>query len=271
MTGHLKETVDNLNCEVAERKKAEIALEKLNKDLEVTVQELSRSNRQLQDFVHIAAHDLKTPVRGIGTLADWIISDYGDKLDEQGREQVRLLKARVIRIDLLVDGIVQFSRIVRTKKNDQQVKLNELMSEIINKLKPADNIEISVDSLPGVTCEYKHISQVFENLLSNATAFMDKPKGLIKVGCVEQGDFWRFYVSDNGPGIRQKYFEKIFGIFQTLPNKDEPETTGMGLAVAKKIIELYGGRIWVESQLGEGSTFSFTFPKQTKGTCICKH
>jgi signal transduction histidine kinase len=112
-----------------------------------------------------------------------------------------------------------------------------------------------------VTCEYEHISQVFQSLLSNAVTFMNKPKGLIKVGCVEQGEFWRFYVSDNGPGIEQKYFERIFRIFQTLPRNDEPETAGIGLAVAKKIVELYGGKIWLESEVGKGTTFFFTFPK----------
>ncbi len=252
--------------DITERKKTEQALEKLNKDLEATIQELSQSNRQLQDFVHIAAHDLKTPVRGIGTLADWLLSDYGDKFDKQGREQIRLLKARVVRIDKLIGGMLQFSKIVRTRQNERQTNLNTLVSEVINKMKPPDNIEIAVDSLPGVTGEREHISQVFQSLLSNAVTFMDKPKGLIKVGCVEQGEFWKFYISDNGPGIEQKYFERIFRIFQTLPQKGEPETAGTGLAVAKKIIELYGGKIWVESQSGSGSTFFFTFPKQQEET-----
>ena len=251
----------SLKLEATERTKAEQALEKLNKDLEAAVQELSRSNRQLQDFVHIAAHDLKTPVRGIGTLADWIINDYGDRFDEQGREQIRLLKARVVRIDKLIDGMLQFSKIVRTKQKERQVDLNTMLSDIIRGITPPDNIEIAVDSLPGVTCEYEHLELVFQNLLTNAVTFMDKTKGLIKVGCVEQGDFWKFYVCDNGPGIDQKYFDKIFKIFQTLPRKDEPETAGIGLAVVKKIVELYGGKIWVESQPGSGSTFFFTFPR----------
>ena len=248
--------------DITERRKAEQALDKLNQDLQSAIDELSRSNRQLQDFVHVAAHDLKTPVRGIGTLADWLSSDYGDKFDKQGREQIRLLKARVIRIDKLIDGMLQFSKIARTRQNERRTNLNTLVSEVINKTKPPDNIEIAVDSLPGVTCEREHILQVFQSLLSNAVTFMDKPKGLIKVGCVEQGEFWKFYISDNGPGIEEKHFERIFRIFQTLPRKDEPETAGIGLAVAKKIIELYGGKIWVESQPGSGSTFFFTFPKQ---------
>jgi len=249
-----------LKLEAAERAKAEQALEKLNKDLEAAVQELSRSNIQLQDFVHIAAHDLKTPVRGIGTLADWIISDYGDQFDAQGREQLSLLKTRVVRIDELIDGMLRFSKIVRTREKERQVDLNMMLSEIIYGITPSDNIEIALDSLPDVTCEYEHLELVFHNLLTNAVTFMDKTKGLIKVGCVEQGDFWKFYVCDNGPGIEQKYFDKIFKIFQTLPRKDERETVGIGLAVVKKIVELYGGKIWVESQPGSGSTFFFTFP-----------
>jgi PAS domain S-box-containing protein len=259
-----------LKLEAAERSKAEQALEKLNKDLEDAIQELSRSNRQLQDFVHIAAHDLKTPVRGIGTLADWIISDYGDHFDEQGREQIRLLKTRVIRIDKLIDGMLQFSKLARTKEKERQVNLNAMLSDIIREITPPDNVKIAMDSLPGVACEYEHLELVFQNLLTNAVSFMDKTKGLIKVGCVEQGDFWKFYVCDNGPGIEQRYFDKIFRIFQTLPRKDEPETAGTGLAVAKKIIELYGGKIWVESQPGSGSTFFFTFPRQTEEPVYAK-
>ena len=200
-------------------------------------------------------------MRGIGTLADWIISDYGNKLDNQGREQVRLLKARVIRIDKLIDGMLQFSKIVRTKHKEKKVNLNAVLSYITGTISPSDRIEIAVDSMPDITCEQDHIEIVFQNLMTNAVNFMDKTNGLIKVGCVEQGDFWKFYVSDNGPGIEQKYFEKIFRIFQTLPKKDEPETAGTGLAIVNKIVELYGGKIWVESQPGSGSIFYFTFPR----------
>jgi PAS domain S-box-containing protein len=262
--------VISLKLEATERRKAEAALEKLNKELESTVLELSRSNRQLQDFVHVAAHDLKTPVRGIGTLADWLTTDYGHKLDENGRQHIRLLKVRVKRIDGLIDGMLQFSKIVRNRQKERQVNSNALLAQIIADMKVPDNIEITVDSLPAITCELEHISQVFQNLVSNAVSFMDKPKGLIRVGCIEQGNFWKFYVSDNGPGIEQKHYERIFRIFQTLPKKDEPQTPGIGLAVAKKIVELYAGRIWVESQPGSGSTFFFTFPRQKEEPVYAK-
>ncbi len=247
--------------DISDYKKAKSELERLNQTLEATVHELSISNRQLHDFVHVAAHDLKTPVRGIGTLADWIINDYGDKLDNQGREQIRLLKNRVVRIDKLIDGMLQFSKIVRTNNKEQQVNLNILLDDIKEKIPLSDHMEIAVDSLPSITCEQEHIELVFQNLLANAVTFMDKTKGQVKVGCVEQGDFWKFYVNDNGPGIEQKYHEKIFKIFQTLPKHDEPDTAGIGLAIVKKIVELYGGKIWLESKPGLGSTFYFTFPR----------
>ena len=102
---------------------------------------------------------------------------------------------------------------------------------------------------------------MFQNLLSNAVKYMDKPKGLITIGCVQENGFWKFSVADNGPGIEEKHFEKIFQIFQTLSPRDEVESTGVGLSVVKKIVELYGGKIWVESKPGEGSTFFFTLPK----------
>ena len=252
--------------DITEHKKTKKALDKLNQNLQSAIDELSRSNKQLHDFVHVAAHDLKTPVRGIGTLADWIITDYGDKLDNQGREQVRLLKARVVRIDKLIDGMLQFSKIVRTKHKERQVNLNTVLSDITGTIPSSDHVEIAVDSMPAITCEREHIELIFQNLLTNAVTFMDKTNGNVKVSCVEQGDFWKFYVSDNGPGIEQKYFEKIFRIFQTLPKNDESETTGIGLAIAKKIVELYGGKIWVESQPGSGSTFYFTFPRTLEDT-----
>ena len=108
--------------------------------------------------------------------------------------------------------------------------------------------------------------QLFQNLLSNAIKYMDKPQGLIKINCLEEDGFWKFSITDNGPGIEEKYFDRIFKMFQVLSVKEEFEGTGVGLTVAKKIVELYGGKIWIESQVGQGSTFFFTLPKQEKET-----
>jgi len=261
MAAALKRMIDKLNREIAERKKAEQALEALNKELESTIQELIRSNTELKHFDHIVAHDLKSPLRAIGTLADWISMDYGDKLDEQGRKQVDLLKGRARRMSELIDSILQYCEIGRVIRAREEVNLNSLITEAIIEIAPPENISITIENeLPVIMCEKTWIIQVFQNLLSNAIKYMDKPQGQIRIACVEENGFWKFSVADNGPGIEEKYFEKIFQMFQTLSPRDEFESTGVGLTLVKKIVELYGGKIWVESEVGKDCVFLFTFP-----------
>jgi len=146
------------------------------------------------------------------------------------------------------------------------VDVNTLLAEIIGEIAIPDNFEITIEqTLPTVRCERLRLKQVFQNLLSNAVKYMDKPKAQIRIGCIEEDGFWKFSVADNGCGIKEQYFEKIFEIFQTLSSRDKTESTGIGLTIVKKIVELYGGKVWVESKIGEGSTFFFTLPK-TKET-----
>lgn len=249
--------------DITERKKVEEELENLNRELEDTVEKLTLSNRELQDFAHITAHDLKAPLRAIGTLADWISTDYGDKLDETGKQQVRLMVKRAERMSELVDSILEYSEVGRVTKEKQKVELNTLIKDVILDIGPPNNMEITViKELPTILCEKTRIRQVLQNLLSNAIKYMDKPKGQIDIDFSENDEFWKFSVADNGPGIESKYFEKIFKIFQTLAPRDEMESTGIGLSVVKKIVEMYGGRVWVESEIGNGSTFFFTWPKE---------
>jgi PAS domain S-box-containing protein len=227
--------------------------------------------QELKDFAYIVSHDLKAPLRGIKTLADWISADYGDKLDEQGKEQMNLLLLRVDRMHNLIDGVLQYSRVGRIKEQEAKVNLNELVPNVIDMVAPPENIAITVENeLPAIECEETRIMQVFQNLLSNALKYMDKPNGEIRIGCVEENGFWKFGVTDNGPGIEEKHFEKIFRIFQTLSSRDEFESTGVGLTVVKKIVELHGGKIWVESKVGEGSTFFFTLPKEKEEVADAK-
>jgi signal transduction histidine kinase len=205
---------------------------------------------------------LKAPLRGIKTLVEWITTDYADKLDDNGKEQMNLLKKRANRMHNLIDGILQYSRIGRIEEEKIMVNLNELVMEVIDMLAPPENISITVENdLPTIECGHTRIMQVFQNLLSNAVKYMDKPQGQIKVGCVQENGFWKFYVADNGPGIEEKHFEKIFQLFQTLKPRDESESTGIGLTIVKKIIEMYGGKTWIQSKMGEGSTFFFTLPR----------
>lgn len=252
-----------LQMEANERHKAERALARVNEHLAETVRELRRSNKELQDFAYVTAHDLKAPLRGIGTLTDWITSDYADKLDEQGQAHLDLLKGRVSRMSELIDSILHYSEIGRTSKCLERVDLSTLVPEAIAQVAPPETIQITIeDALPTVVFERVRLVQVFQNLIGNAIKYMDKPQGQIRIGCSEQEQSWTFHVADNGPGIDEKYFGKIFEMFQTLARRDELESTGIGLAVVKKIIELHGGEVWVESTVGEGSTFFFTLPKQ---------
>jgi signal transduction histidine kinase/HAMP domain-containing protein len=251
-----------LQMEANERRKAERALASVNEHLAETVRELRRSNKELQDFAYVTAHDLKAPLRGIGTLTDWITSDYADKLDTQGQEQLHLLKGRVSRMSELIDSILHYSEIGRTAKCLERVDLRVLVPEVIAQVAPPPTIRVTIeDTLPVVISERVRLIQVFQNLISNAVKYMDKPQGIIRIGCFEQEQYWTFSVADNGPGIDQKYFGKIFEMFQTLARRDELESTGIGLAVVKKIVELHGGTVWVESTVGEGTTFFFTLPK----------
>jgi signal transduction histidine kinase len=254
-TSELTASNVHLKDEIGEREKAERKQTQLLKELE-------SANQELKDFAYIASHDLKAPLRAIKTLADWISTDYADKLDQDGQEQLKLLKQRVDRMHNLIDGILQYSRVGRVRENTVNVNLDKLLPEIIDTLAPSANIKITVDTeLPTVKCEETRITQVFQNLLSNAIKYMDKPEGSIRVGCSEEGEFWKFSVADNGPGIEKQHWERIFKIFQTLAPRDEFESTGIGLTVVKKIIELYNGRIWLDSEFGKGTTFFFTFPK----------
>jgi PAS domain S-box-containing protein len=229
-------------------------------------EELEDVNDELQNFAYVVSHDLKAPLRAISTLANWISTDYSDKFDDEGKEQIHLLMNRVKRMHDLIDGILEYSRVGRINEEKVEVDLNESLKQVIDIIAPPSHIKIKVvDKLPTIYFEATRISQVFQNLLSNAIKFMDKPKGKIKIGCKTRKDHWEFYVSDNGPGIEEKHFSKIFKIFQTLQPRDEFESTGIGLTLIKKIITMYEGKIWLESKVGESTTFYFTLPFKLKG------
>ncbi|MCX5646827.1 MAG: ATP-binding protein [Phycisphaerae bacterium] len=218
-----------------------------------------------KDFAYVVSHDLKAPLRGIRAISDWLCADYQDKLDPQGKENLRLLGSRVERMHNLIDGVLQYSRVGHTEQGTVPVDLGRLLPEIIDNLGVPEHIAIDVPAdLPTVEADKTRITQVFQNLLSNAVKYLDKPQGNITVGCAEDDGFWTFSVADNGPGIEKKDFERIFKLFQTLASREDCESTGVGLTVAKKIVEMYGGRIWVESEVGKGSTFFFTFPRQSE-------
>jgi|GEM_PF-1324161 PAS domain S-box-containing protein len=224
--------------------------------------ELESVNQELRDFAYIVSHDLKAPLRSIGSLSDWLIQDYEEVIDAEGKELLQLLKARIGRMHGLIEGVLQYSKVGRLKDEKEQVDINIVVAETIDLLDPPSNVEVKVNpNLPTVSYDRVRLQQVFQNLLSNAIKFLDKPKGLLEVVFKEDDSFYYFSVKDNGPGIEDAYFQKIFQIFQTLRAKDNYESTGIGLSIVKRIVELNGGSISVSSEVGVGSTFSFTIPK----------
>jgi signal transduction histidine kinase len=232
------------------------------KKREKLMSELESANEELKNFAYVVSHDLKAPLRAISSLADWISTDYADKFDEEGKEHLRLLIGRVHRMDSLIEGILLYSRVGRVKEAVIAVDLNRLVGEVIGMLAPPANIKITIkNSLPTIMTEPTRIQQVFQNLLSNAIKYMDKPEGKIRIACSAEGHQWKFSVTDNGPGIKQQHFDKIFQLFQTLAPRDRVESSGVGLALVKKIVEMYGGQIWVESTVGQGTAFFFTLPR----------
>jgi len=255
-TNKLKTSNKNLKQEINIRKQAEEKKAQLFTELESV-------NQELKDFAYVVSHDLKAPLRAIGSLSDWLVSDYQDKLDEEGQELVTLLNSRVKRMHNLIEGILQYSRVGRIQEKKVDVNLNQTVPDIIDLISPPENINIKIENcLPNIHFEKTRMDQIFQNLLSNAIKYMDKPEGMININCVAENGNWQFSVADNGPGIEEKHYEKIFQIFQTLNARDEFESTGVGLTLVKKIIETNSGKIWVESQIGKGSTFYFNLPRQ---------
>ncbi len=226
------------------------------------LQEVNSSNEELTNFAYVVSHDLKAPLRGIASLADWLATDYAELFNDDGREHMRLLVNRVHRMNNLIDGILQYSRVGRLREHHQQIDLRTTLAEVVDLLAPPAHIEVRLaPDLPVISAEPTRIEQLFQNLLSNAIKYMDKAEGRIDVGWADDAGHWRFFVRDNGPGIEQRHFERIFQLFQTLAPRDRVESTGVGLALVKKIIETYQGRIWVESAIGVGTTFWFTIAK----------
>ena len=262
----LEEKNSALQQETTERKRAEDALRLLNDHLEHRVSQrtadLQAANTELQEFAYVVSHDLKAPLRGICHLAQWLREDYAEMLGEQGGEQLRLLVEQTKRMEQLIDGILRYSKAVHRSEHQDTVDSNALVAQVIDSLMPPPHISIQfANQLPVLYGDPVRLTQVFQNLLSNALKFMDKPEGRIAIGCEDSAEMWIFYVEDNGRGIESQHYERIFKIFQTLSPVENHESTGIGLTVVKKIVELYGGRIWVESTEGEGSRFYFTWPK----------
>jgi signal transduction histidine kinase len=259
-TASIERTNTALEREITERHRAQEELAYAN-------DELRRSNQDLEHFAYVASHDLKAPLRGITQLATWIEEDLTHVLKPDTRQKMALLHGRVRRLEALLDDLLQYSRAGRGTEVVKRVDTQALVMDIVTLLAPPAEFIITVaDTLPIFDTVEEPLRQVFMNLIGNAIKHHDRPTGRIEVAVRDQGEWYEFWVTDNGPGIPSAFHTKIFQMFQTLRPRDEVDGSGMGLAIAKKVVEGQGGTIRVESDaVHRGTTLRFTWRKQWQG------
>ncbi len=234
----------------------------VNKLLSQTTQLLRKRNQELDQFAYIASHDLKAPLRAIANLSEWIEEDITHQLSAENQHYFTLLRNRVNRMENLINGLLDYSRVNRQVTEPETVDVATLLTDIIDFLAPPPDFTIEIEHpMPTLVAKTIPLRQVFSNLISNAISHHDRSDGNIKISATDEDQFYEFAVADDGPGIHPDYFDKIFIIFQTLQSRDIKESTGIGLAIVKKAVESEGGTIRVESTLGQGATFTFTWPK----------
>ena len=238
------------------------------RELQQRNEELDQSNKELDDFAYIASHDLKEPLRGIHNFSSFLLEDYAEKLDDDGRSKLETLMRLTRRMETLIDSLLQFSRLGRVDLGLDRVDLNQVVAEILDSLAISlreDRIEVRVPRpLPTVEADRVRVGEIFHNLIVNAMKYNDKPEKWIEIGWREQeGGPPVFYVRDNGIGIPEKHHDAVFRIFKRLHGRDKyGGGTGAGLTIVKKIVERHHGRIWLESSAGEGTTFYFTLREE---------
>jgi len=224
------------------------------------LKDLESSNKGLQEYAHIVSHDLKSPLRSISALSTWLYEDYKDKLDDDGIFNLKMMQEKVASMDKLIDGILKYSTINKDTLETGVVDVNEVVKEITAVIYIPTHVSVKITNpLPIIFADRTKIYQLFQNFLSNAVVNIEKEKGLVQIGSVERENFWEFSIQDNGIGIPKAYHEKIFKIFQSIGNKER--STGIGLSIVKKIIDLYEGKVWLKSAQGKGTTFYFTLKK----------
>ncbi|MET1258077.1 PAS domain S-box protein [Flagellimonas sp. DF-77] len=222
--------------------------------------ELEASNKGLQEYAHVVSHDLKSPLRSVSALASWLYDDYKDKLDENGRYNLQMMLEKVEGMDKLIDGILKYSTVNSDTLEDTDVDVNQVIKEIEEIIYMPDHVSIKVvNQLPIIQADQTKIHQLFQNFLSNAVVNIDKEVGLVEIASEETKTHWQFSIKDNGVGIPKEYHEKIFKIFQSIGNNER--STGIGLSIVKKIIDRYEGKVWLDSEIGVGTTFYFTIKK----------
>jgi PAS domain S-box-containing protein len=244
-----------METNITERKESERRMEEYLTNLEKT-------NKELDKFAYVVSHDLKAPLRAIGNLTGWIEEDAGHMLPGEVRNNFNIIKQRVIRMEALINGILAYSKAAKNSNPFEFIDTSALIKETIDLTGVAKTCSIEIASnLPVLFSDRIKLQQVFLNLIGNAVKFNNAAVKKVSILFAEHQDHYVFTIADNGPGIDPRFHEKIFIIFQTIETRDEFESTGVGLAIVKKIVEELGGTIWIESLPEKGSQFHFTVPK----------
>lgn len=242
-----------VHLDITELKSLEIQKENLLKKLE-------KSNDELQEYAHVVSHDLKSPLRSINALVNWIKDDNEGVLTEETMSHLEMIDTTLEKMEQLISDVLEYSSVGSENAAPEKVDLQEVLADIETLLHCPEHITLTIHpDLPTVNGDKVKLQQLFQNLMSNAIRYCDKEKGLIEVGFTENKTHYTFSVKDNGIGIPKEYHDKIFKIFQSLNN--HKDSTGIGLSIVKKIVDLYKGSIWLESTVGEGTTFFFTLQK----------
>ena len=243
-----------IHLDITNQKILEFQKERLLKELE-------NSNKGLQEYAHIVSHDLKSPLRSISALSTWLYEDYKDVLDETGQHNLHLMQEKVAAMDKLIQGILEYSTANNSALNKTEVDLNTVITKVGDTIFIPEHVQLVVSNrLPIILADATKMQQLFQNIIGNAVMHIEKEKGLVEVLFSDSDTHWSFTIKDNGVGIPKEYHEKIFQIFQSIGNKER--STGIGLSIVKKIIDRYGGEIWVDSEVGTGTAFHFTLQKE---------
>lgn len=239
--------------DITDIKKLEYQKEKLLKTLE-------RRNTELEEYAHIVSHDLKSPLRSISALTSWLKEDHGEALGGDGLRNVDLIQEVVEKMERLINDILNYSSINNNTANNEEVNTLEVVKEIKKILYVPKHIKMNISNkLPVIKADKIRIQQLFQNLMGNAVNYIDKEKGIINITCKEKKHTHIFSVQDNGVGIPKEYHKKIFEVFESLG--DHKDSTGIGLSIVKKIVDVYDGKVWLESEEGKGTTFFIELKK----------
>jgi light-regulated signal transduction histidine kinase (bacteriophytochrome) len=257
-TGELESANAHLQTEIQERTRAEQAVRSV-------ARELARSNEDLQQFAYVASHDLQEPLRAVAGYVGLLQRRYPEKMDERGQHYIEAAMDGAIRMQQLIEDLLAFSRVQTKGKTFAATDLNAALDRALLNLQVTiheNKAEVSRAPLPTLRVDAPQIAQLFQNLIGNGIKFRSDEDPRIHIGAENRDGQWIFSVGDNGIGMEPQYYDRIFQIFQRLHTRKQYPGTGIGLAICKKIVERHGGKIWVESEPGKGSTFYFTLPEK---------